>query len=412
MKGIFSSTPFCAYEIQVASFPSLIIRHYGNLQGLSKSEAPALMGKELVRSWRRSWDVSPPPLNINDKNDWRNHVDIGPYTIKRNPYQPHTVTLEKNVEMPLTESLRDCALRANVLWNTSILPELRNGQNVLIVAHANTIRGLIKLIDGAYMTIKDVQEVSIPSAVPLVYDFVYDTDSAAPPLPVAEPTKLGMRGRYLLSRELIRLSLHHDKDDEDQSDFYNFTDMSLADIIEYTTNGAGKDQSIRITNHLGKIIHVNDKWCQVTGYTREEALGKQWKFLHGPMTKRSSICDINAKVHSGLCFEDNIINYNRYGEPYLNHFKVVPVYDWLYRDKKNSTEEIVSVRHPRLNATYNGLNHIAPSHFVNKSERRVEMPELSPLPQELISKKTEILPVDREAAEGFEARELGTKAWL
>jgi len=67
------------------------------------------------------------------------------------------------------------------------------------------------------------------------------------------------------------------------------------------------------------------------------------------------------------------------------------------------------VRHPRLNATYFGLNHIAPSHFVNKSERRVDMPELSPLPQELIAKKVEILPLNTDS---FEARELGTKAWL
>lgn len=108
-------------------------RHYGALTGLSKKETAEQLGADLVQKWRNSYDARPPPLKPSD-NYWpgndRRYADL------------------TEEEIPLTESLKDCMLRTEPIWDGRIQRELKKGRNVLVVAHANTLRGLVKKIDN------------------------------------------------------------------------------------------------------------------------------------------------------------------------------------------------------------------------------------------------------------------------
>ena len=127
-------------------------RHYGALTGLNKAETASKYGDEQVHIWRRSYDVRPPLLEsgneLNPKNDQRysklNAADI-----------------------PLGECLKDNVERVIPLWNESIAPALKAGKRVLIVAHGNSIRSLIKYLDQ--MSDEAIMEVNVPNGVPLVY---------------------------------------------------------------------------------------------------------------------------------------------------------------------------------------------------------------------------------------------------
>lgn len=128
-------------------------RHYGALQGLNKAETAALHGEEKVKLWRRSYDVPPPPLDINDPR----------YPGKQRVYQG----LDKK-DIPLTECLKDTVERFLPYWHETIAPTIKSGKRVLIVAHGNSLRALVKYLDN--MSDEAIIELNIPTGVPLVYE--------------------------------------------------------------------------------------------------------------------------------------------------------------------------------------------------------------------------------------------------
>jgi len=128
-------------------------RHYGALQGLNKHETALRFGQEQVHLWRRSYSVQPPPLTVDDERwsgrDPRYHM-----------LQPEQV--------PLTESLRDTVDRVVPFWNDSIAPALSRGRSVLIAAHGNSLRALVKFLDR--VSDDDIVGLNIPTGAPLVYE--------------------------------------------------------------------------------------------------------------------------------------------------------------------------------------------------------------------------------------------------
>jgi 2,3-bisphosphoglycerate-dependent phosphoglycerate mutase len=128
-------------------------RHYGALTGLNKAETAAKYGDQQVHIWRRSYDVRPPLLELHDE---------------RNPQKDPRYSKLSATDIPLGECLKDNVERVLPLWNESIAPALKANKRVLLVAHGNSIRSLIKYLDQ--MTDEAIMEVNIPNGVPLVYE--------------------------------------------------------------------------------------------------------------------------------------------------------------------------------------------------------------------------------------------------
>lgn len=132
-------------------------RHYGALQGLNKAETAAAHGDAKVKIWRRSYDVPPPALTTDDPR-WpghdRRYAGLAPSDI------------------PLTECLKDTVNRFLPLWNDEIAPAVRSGQRVIIAAHGNSLRALVKHLDG--ISDEDIIELNIPTGIPLVYELEDD----------------------------------------------------------------------------------------------------------------------------------------------------------------------------------------------------------------------------------------------
>jgi len=128
-------------------------RHYGALQGLDKAETTAKHGAEQVKIWRRSYSIPPPPLEPGDARDAM--TDRRYSTLSR-------------AEVPLTESLADTVARVVPYWENTIAPEVRAGKRVLIVAHGNSLRALVKHLDG--ISEADIVELNIPTGIPLEYE--------------------------------------------------------------------------------------------------------------------------------------------------------------------------------------------------------------------------------------------------
>lgn len=126
-------------------------RHYGALQGLNKPETAAKFGDEQVHIWRRSYDIPPPPLEESDE---------------RHP--SHDVRYEGIANLPSTESLATTLERVMPCWNDVIAPDLRAGKNVLIAAHGNSLRALVKMLDG--VSDEEITGFNIPTGIPLAYD--------------------------------------------------------------------------------------------------------------------------------------------------------------------------------------------------------------------------------------------------
>jgi len=129
-------------------------RHYGALQGLNKAETAAKYGEDQVKIWRRSFDVPPPALEEADE---------------RNPKQCVQYRAEDPNEMPLTESLKDTIARTVPYFEGVIKKDMAAGKRVIIAAHGNSLRALVKYFDN--ISDKDITEVNIPTGVPLVYEF-------------------------------------------------------------------------------------------------------------------------------------------------------------------------------------------------------------------------------------------------
>ena len=124
-------------------------RHYGALQGLNKAETAEKYGDEQVHIWRRSYDVQPPSLSDDDER-YKEMVE------KYDEYIPHT------------ECLKDTIERVIPYWNSDIEPAIKDGKNVIIVAHGNSLRGLIKYLDN--ISDEDIVSLEIPTGNPLVYE--------------------------------------------------------------------------------------------------------------------------------------------------------------------------------------------------------------------------------------------------
>jgi 2,3-bisphosphoglycerate-dependent phosphoglycerate mutase len=125
-------------------------RHYGALQGLNKAEMAAKYGEAQVLAWRRSYDTPPPALTPDD------------------PRYEGSDRRYAGVEVPLTESLKDTVARAVPYWQSSIAPALRAGKRVLVAAHGNSMRALVKHLDG--ISDEAIVKLNIPTGIPLVYE--------------------------------------------------------------------------------------------------------------------------------------------------------------------------------------------------------------------------------------------------
>jgi 2,3-bisphosphoglycerate-dependent phosphoglycerate mutase len=128
-------------------------RHYGALAGLNKAETAAKYGEEQVHVWRRSYDTPPPALEPHDE---------------RAPYKDPRYATVPREQLPLTECLKDTVARVVPYWNTVIAPAVRSGKKVLICAHGNSLRALIKHLDK--VGDEEIAGLNIPTAQPLVYE--------------------------------------------------------------------------------------------------------------------------------------------------------------------------------------------------------------------------------------------------
>ena len=128
-------------------------RHYGALQGLDKAETAAKYGDEQVFIWRRSYTVAPPALTPDDE---------------RSPAFDRRYSSLTKEELPLTECLKDTVARVKPYWENEICPQIKAGKKILIAAHGNSIRALVKILDN--VSDDDIAQVNIPTASPLVYE--------------------------------------------------------------------------------------------------------------------------------------------------------------------------------------------------------------------------------------------------
>lgn len=128
-------------------------RHYGALQGLDKAQTVAKHGADQVKIWRRSYDIPPPPLDAS-------HPQHPRFDRRYGGVPP--------AELPSTESLKHTLARVMPFWNSRIAPELAAGRNVLVAAHGNSLRALVKMLDK--MSDQAIVELNIPTGVPLVYE--------------------------------------------------------------------------------------------------------------------------------------------------------------------------------------------------------------------------------------------------
>jgi len=127
-------------------------RHYGALQGLNKSQVAAEYGEEQVQIWRRSYDTPPPPLGNDDERHPRFEIRYAGVS-----------------DLPASESLKDTLLRVKPYWQTQIIPSLLGNQDVLIVAHGNSLRAMVKMIEN--ISDKEIMNFNIPTGIPLAYEF-------------------------------------------------------------------------------------------------------------------------------------------------------------------------------------------------------------------------------------------------
>jgi len=128
-------------------------RHYGALQGLDKAQTVARHGEQQVKIWRRSYDTPPPALAESDERHPR--------------FDPRYASVDPSL-LPGSESLKDTLARVQPFWKDRIAPELKAGRNVLVVAHGNSLRAMVKMLDE--ISESDIVELNIPTGVPLVYE--------------------------------------------------------------------------------------------------------------------------------------------------------------------------------------------------------------------------------------------------
>lgn len=128
-------------------------RHYGNLQGLNKAEMAEKYGEAQVKIWRRSYDVPPPPLASTDERHPR--------------FDPRYASLAPE-QLPATESLKITLERVLPYWHSTLAPAIQSGQRVLVAAHGNSLRAMVKYLDD--ISDSEITELNIPTGIPLVYE--------------------------------------------------------------------------------------------------------------------------------------------------------------------------------------------------------------------------------------------------
>jgi 2,3-bisphosphoglycerate-dependent phosphoglycerate mutase len=157
-------------------------RHYGSLQGLNKQETVDKHGKDQVLIWRRSYDIPPPDVDESSE------------------YYPGNDPMYKDVPkhlLPKAESLKLTEERFMCDWEQTFVPEIKSGKKILIAAHGNTLRALVKHLDG--ISAEEITDLNIPTGVPLVYEL----DENMKPIP--HPDAIApLKGRYLGNQEEVR----------------------------------------------------------------------------------------------------------------------------------------------------------------------------------------------------------------
>ena len=158
LKRAIKTMELCLNEMDLVDIPinyswRLNERHYGALQGLNKAETAQKYGDEQVLVWRRSYNTPPPPLNLDDERHPRfderyNDLDIS--------------------HLPASECLKDTVDRSLPLWHKTIAPSVQSGEKVIIVAHGNSLRALVKYLNK--ISDEEIVELNIPTGVPLVYE--------------------------------------------------------------------------------------------------------------------------------------------------------------------------------------------------------------------------------------------------
>ena len=180
-------------------------RMYGALEGMSKPGLARELGKEAVISYRSSLHARPPPMNP-DHPHWhgneKKYADLDPK------------------ELPVTESLEDCMKRSLPLWESKIKPDLKKGLNVLIVAHGNSLRGIVKHIDQ--LTPEQIKVVGIPNGIPLVYKF----DQHMRPVP-QNGSEFPLTGEYLEKKGLLRNALELENELSQKIPGYDLFDANI-----------------------------------------------------------------------------------------------------------------------------------------------------------------------------------------
>jgi len=141
-------------ELELNSSWEINERHYGSLTGLNKEETKKQIGEEQFKKYRRSWDISPPPMSKNDKN--------------QSLFSPLNTSIPQGL-IPLTESLKDTYNRVIPFFESKIKPDLQNNRNIIITAHGNSLRALCKKLFN--ISDQKINELEIPTGNPLIIEF-------------------------------------------------------------------------------------------------------------------------------------------------------------------------------------------------------------------------------------------------
>jgi 2,3-bisphosphoglycerate-dependent phosphoglycerate mutase len=161
-------------------------RHYGDLEGRNKAETAALYGEGQVKIWRRSYDIPPPPLGADDPRHPR--------------FDPRYATLPPDL-LPASECLADVVARMLPYWHDHICVDLLEGRRVMVAAHGNSLRALVKHLDG--ISDADIVEVNIPTGLPLVYDLDKHLVPCGPASYLGDPEAAAAKARAVAAQGTV-----------------------------------------------------------------------------------------------------------------------------------------------------------------------------------------------------------------
>eukprot|EP00532_Pseudo-nitzschia_australis_P006748 CAMPEP_0168172208 /NCGR_PEP_ID=MMETSP0139_2-20121125/5114_1 /TAXON_ID=44445 /ORGANISM="Pseudo-nitzschia australis, Strain 10249 10 AB" /LENGTH=856 /DNA_ID=CAMNT_0008089809 /DNA_START=94 /DNA_END=2664 /DNA_ORIENTATION=- len=254
-------------------------RFYGALTGLNKTQTAERLGEEVVQGWRGSLRIRPPALTEND------------------PFYPGRdrkyADLTKD-QLPLTESLLDCMERTKPLWDDKILFELRKGRNVLVVAHANTIRGLVKTIDD--IGEDEIQDVAIPTGIPIVYKFEKLAGGQMVPVPPKSEensvSQIHMKGKFLEKPGLLKEALKLEGNWREQVPGYDDT------MSRHTRPMTGLERSLYKLNAVRELGEWATEFIDLDAIEEDDGNDGNGIFFTTETNKSSTITELNLKMSS------------------------------------------------------------------------------------------------------------------